>query len=231
MTELLVVIVIIVVISGIMMASLRHFRRAADRASSLANIRQLGVALLTYASDKNGTMPPVSARPVPRTWDMAIGPYLGEEESSSQADYWKGKISLSKAFEAPGDRVKRLDGYTKRSYTMSQLIDGYGPSYPVVSMDYAMRVMNVADPASTVLLYETYNKHNFRGHEWCAGGSGAQWWFGGQSSTRPEGNLNYNQAMVDGKSSGIVVLFYDGHAGAPTWQDVNNYRAWSRARP
>jgi len=57
LVELLVVIGIIAVLIAILLPALNKARQAADRVVCGSNMRQVGLAMLTYASENKGTLP------------------------------------------------------------------------------------------------------------------------------------------------------------------------------
>jgi prepilin-type N-terminal cleavage/methylation domain-containing protein len=90
--ELLVVIAVIAILAAILLPALAAAKERAKRAQCMSNVRQLCVALLTYASDNGDFMPPLKWRdanpqypyemfrysPVnvtPPTFDPSGGPY------------------------------------------------------------------------------------------------------------------------------------------------------------
>ena len=84
--ELLVVIAIIAILAAILFPVFLHAKQRSQQAVCLNNLRQLGVALVLYFQDCNGTMPyhdnwaaDVYHWPAPTalpTWGRAIKPYL-----------------------------------------------------------------------------------------------------------------------------------------------------------
>jgi prepilin-type N-terminal cleavage/methylation domain-containing protein len=57
LVELLVVIAIIAVLAGLLLPSLNHARDMARRVACVNNLRQIGVGLISYASENNGWLP------------------------------------------------------------------------------------------------------------------------------------------------------------------------------
>ncbi len=56
--ELLVVIAIIAILAAMLLPALRGARKAALRTGCMSNLRQLSTAVITYAGDNKGTVPP-----------------------------------------------------------------------------------------------------------------------------------------------------------------------------
>jgi len=56
--EILVVITIIVILFLLLFPSISSMKRSAESAKCVSNLRQIGIALLSYSSDHNGLIPP-----------------------------------------------------------------------------------------------------------------------------------------------------------------------------
>jgi prepilin-type N-terminal cleavage/methylation domain-containing protein len=76
--ELLVVITIVVVLAALLFALSTSIRRNASSATSVANLRQVGTAIASHASDHNSTLPgPVLSDHFPRYQNNALSGQLG----------------------------------------------------------------------------------------------------------------------------------------------------------
>jgi prepilin-type N-terminal cleavage/methylation domain-containing protein len=76
--ELLVVIAIIAVLATLLFSLGNSMRNKASSATSISNLRQVGAAILTYASDHNSTLPgPILTDQFPRYQNNAISGQLG----------------------------------------------------------------------------------------------------------------------------------------------------------
>jgi prepilin-type N-terminal cleavage/methylation domain-containing protein len=76
--ELLVVIAIVAVLATLLFALAGGIRKKASSATSVANLRQVGTAILTHASDHNSTLPgPVLGDQFPRYQNNALSGQLG----------------------------------------------------------------------------------------------------------------------------------------------------------
>jgi len=100
--ELLVVLAIIGVLAALLMPSLGRARRQAKNTHCLSNLRQLGIAVRTYAEDRESVLPkaellpsqPVDpANPLPRIADV-LGSELGIGGTNAPA---------ARVFECPAD--------------------------------------------------------------------------------------------------------------------------------
>ena len=56
--EILTVIAIMVILAGLLMPALRSARREARRAQCISNLKQIGIAIHSYALDNNGVVAP-----------------------------------------------------------------------------------------------------------------------------------------------------------------------------
>lgn len=80
--ELLVVILIIAVLSALLMPALQIVRETARQMVCGSNLRQLGIAMHTYADDWEGRVPPnniTSGTSSDIRWSMALADYIKSE--------------------------------------------------------------------------------------------------------------------------------------------------------
>lgn len=86
LVELLVVIGIIAIMIALLMPALNKARRSAQQVACQSNIRQIGMAFLTFAADHRGHLPGIQG---------AVGP---------QAEYWQGDW-LGNAYDTAGNPI------------------------------------------------------------------------------------------------------------------------------
>jgi prepilin-type N-terminal cleavage/methylation domain-containing protein len=113
--ELLVVIAIIAILAGMLMPALGKAQRKAKDVACLNNLRQLGIAIQTYAGDNRDTLPaaepfpslaPAGTNGLPRIADV-LGPQLGYGTGTNQPG--------NSVFKCPLDVRYFDDGSSKRS--------------------------------------------------------------------------------------------------------------------
>ena len=117
LVELLVVITTIAVLAGLAFVMSSRIKKTADEAVTTANLRQIGLALVSFTSENN-RFPSMQGDPV---WDRSILPYLG----CSSPPAGTGNINartvadlegVAKSFASPGDQEPRAKDVYKRSF-------------------------------------------------------------------------------------------------------------------
>jgi len=165
--ELLVVLAIIGVLAALLMPSLGHARRQAKNTHCLSNLRQLGIAVRTFAEDRESVLPkaellpsqPVDpASPLPRIADV-LGAELGVGGTNAPG---------ARVFECPADNQlrftkegssyewnialngRRIDETRSAQLRFVQVIEGEGQ--PPVNVDTNQVV--AFPPVTTPLLFD-----------------------------------------------------------------------------
>lgn len=128
MVELLVVIVIIAVLATLLFSLTSRMKNKASSATSVSNLRQIGTAILTYASDNNSTLPgPILTDHTPRYQNNAVAGWLGWYlqdylTSSPQPDNPKPRAFYTPELDYP---AAKSDAKNPQS--------GWKPTYVVLS--------------------------------------------------------------------------------------------------
>jgi prepilin-type N-terminal cleavage/methylation domain-containing protein/prepilin-type processing-associated H-X9-DG protein len=121
LVELLVVIGIVGVIAAILMPSLSSMLQRSNMAKSGGNLRQIGAAMMAYAGDHDGFMPPARGRlttgelPSQQVWwAVHLLPYTGR--STRIFD----RPGMDKKWDAPG----AVDPVTSQQFRIGYWING-----------------------------------------------------------------------------------------------------------
>jgi len=104
--EILVVLAIIAIMAGILLPMFSQARESARRTTCASNLRQIGVALMTYADDNRDRLPAslVTVGSTSYSWDtILLGKYVPDES----------------IFRCPSDSTKRPAGKKVRSYALN----------------------------------------------------------------------------------------------------------------
>ncbi len=116
--ELLTVIAVIGVLAAIAIPAIGHARVAVNRSQCASNMRQIGLALLGYAADHRGALPPTTHTTAGlgidgryESWIYKLSPYLGDTDA----------VRICPADrEERQKRIRENDGLT--SYVLNDLI-------------------------------------------------------------------------------------------------------------
>jgi prepilin-type N-terminal cleavage/methylation domain-containing protein len=119
LVELVVVITIIAVLAAVVMMMASRMRRTADEAVTTANLRQIGLALVSFTAENN-RFPSMQGDPV---WDRSILPFLGYSNlpagtGNISAKTYADLEGVAKIFAAPADKEPRSKDFFKRSFAI-----------------------------------------------------------------------------------------------------------------
>jgi prepilin-type processing-associated H-X9-DG protein len=151
----------VLVVPGLLLPAVQAARSAAKRTQSANNLRQIGLALISY-HDEKGTFPPaytVDANGKPlHSWRVLILPYIDESGLFSQ-------IRLDEPWDSPHNRqfhsrmpmCLRAPGETSGQTTDYVAISGQGT---IFDGDKPSRMMDITDGTSNTLLVVEANGRN-----------------------------------------------------------------------
>ena len=146
--ELLVVISIIALLVGILLPALGAARKAAQNMQCLSNIRQLGVAFATYASDNKGFFPNGDTNKPLWHEPGVIQPYLPTDENAAATNNLGGSILV-----CPSDDEKSARSYGMNSWGGSGTIrDTWLPKTHGIQFD-----TSVAESSKMLILAESWS--------------------------------------------------------------------------
>ncbi len=143
--ELLVVIAIIAILAGILFPVFARARAKGQQTQCLSNIKQLGVAMLGYASDYDMCLPlwSLEGDPMPNpahpchTWDVALDPYVKNDQIFSCA---------ANPYENASGGTPPTPAGPKRAYAMPRYVSGIYTAEPPNSVDTVLLVEKGAYP-------------------------------------------------------------------------------------
>lgn len=192
--ELLAVCAVLAVLAGFLIPAVARSKMRANQAACLSNQRQIGLAILLYAGDHDGTLPQsthtTGRRRVEESWIFTLAPYLDD---------------IDKVRICPADSAQRQQNIRKlqaTSYVVNDLVFD-DPTF--------FRMVAIPSPSRTILTAilsenrapSTTGDH-IHGAEWTSWKNALEdiepdrHRPGARSTDRLEGSANY--------------LFADGHA-------------------
>lgn len=160
--ELLVVIGIITLLLGILVPVMSRARESARSVTCLSNVRQLGIAVMQYTMENQGSFPPFAVRS-PHAASLSdwvwwrASPIHSDDVSQSPIAKYAGGSALENLLKCPSDDAPRTnmwgsDPPYKYSYTLNCFVSGWQTgSY---TANQTARLSQVRNSATKILIVE-----------------------------------------------------------------------------
>lgn len=152
LVELLVTLLIVAVLAGLLFPVFARARERARQTACLSNERQLGAAILLYAQDADGGMPPNVENGPAAFWPQLIRPYVHADACFVCPD-------ADPAHDSIAQWARGRPGPSRVSYAYNMNIGGIAPvrpDLPLPAQAYAhlapKTLSQILRPAATVLL-------------------------------------------------------------------------------
>ena len=153
LVELLVSIAVIALLTALLIPATGKVREGANRIKCAANLKQIGVAMFSFAAEKDGYLPGAV------TWDREIAPYLGYTGVVTPINL----ADQVPVLKCPADNVERTTGRV-RSYkpnTISNADANMGVlAWASSAKKDSRRVHELPHPSVTILVTETFSADN-----------------------------------------------------------------------
>lgn len=209
--ELLVVITIIVVLAALTTVSITRIRSAARGATCTSNLRQIGAAMISYATDKNGQLPPLEDRsgsgdsfsPDGGQWPAILAnrgylPRVTDRagNKSTGAGVWACPDCTDP--RGTGKVEPAFNGYGGAEGTVMQVVRGTIPG------SGSLRLAQIPNPERTWLVGDAAQKVSNLKTGWYAVWANPQQWTGSSApAARHAGKVNV--CMVDGHVESLTL--------------------------
>jgi len=206
-TDLLVVIAVVAVLAAIVTIPLAATRRKASLVTCLDNLQKVNRAVLAFAEDRQGVLPPMSTTPHQDVW------WWYKELVKSYAGLTGPPSTNEQLFACPGDRgysdpkpFHRNPRFAYGSYVFN------GVTLPGVPNIAGWKVASLAQPRRTLLTMEWAAHGPLSWHSSRTGKANAPFYNDAQSVV----------AFADGHVS-FSEMFHDGYNAAYTRDPIAGY--------
>lgn len=218
LVELLVVIAIIAILAAILFPVFAQAKAAAQRTSSLSNIKQLALAQLMYANDHDDTFTSsmeTSATVGTDTWrrsfDWTLQPYIKNWDILTSPGDREGSVFPAEA-NPSGRPLRRAFGMPDNIGQFSAVPDAAG-----TIRFFGRPAGTVPEPSSTVLLLETGNYGTTQ--RGATTGSFPGYAIGASVNNSSRTAVPFAVSRFQNR---ILVSYVDGHAKASPWTKRDN---------
>lgn len=199
LVELLTVIAIIGILAAIILTSIGHVRESARQSNCRSNLRQLALATIAHAADRQGMLPLILDEQEQR-WAIQLKPYLGETPPAGIiTGTSQGSAGSGRVFVCGSDTVTRTGNYA------TQDLCSYGMNRDVQNIDTSVktrkRLNTLSNPSRSILYGDTWDAVNTTAHALSLGAVNTASGTGGA----------YIQNYHDDKAANFA--FADAHVG------------------
>jgi len=226
--ELLTVIAIIAVLAMLGISAIGRSLESSKSAKCATNLKQLAAAVMSYAADNNGMIPPAVQNPDPaagggKVWISSLDPYLPGPRPGLLAN--KDSAYFCPCARRPGEWANSAPDYTCNdrsdlTATTGTFVQhawlGAGASYPP-----QVRLTSIARPSQVIMFADSFHggdvKNSGAWSVWLSRLESADY-FG--KDKLPETGVAPRHYFRDNPVRGkFNAVFFDGHVESFDWHD------------